>query len=377
MLKKGLLFGLTLSLAAAMACGGDSSKTPVSPTPASTATAEAAADGSTLKVTAPQIVLPATGTTIESITPNLVINPATARFVTTVAMVYRFAVESQSGAEVYRSGAVTDAGTGLIAQRVPDSTLTWSTTYRWRARAESGTTVGPWMSYATFVTPPEPAPPTLNSPANGARANSVAPNLVVNNGALPAGSSTTGVEHRFVVETPGGTVVTTGTAPNGATTTTFAVPADALQPETSYRWRARAERGSAFIGPWSPYWTFTTPSPQTWPTTPDGVVAFVAGKYPEYMGATNTLHERESNMEFIRDRMIEAGICGGLDLAWNLKRGVGPRSTDALLFRDGSRDRVIDIAAGFDEYRVPMRLHWIEVEGPPGYDQFLPRPSCK
>ena len=30
-------------------------------------------------------------------------------------------------------------------------------------------------------------------------------------------------------------------------------------------------------------------------------------------------------MEFLRNRMIEAGICGGLDLGWNLKRG-GPDS---------------------------------------------------
>jgi hypothetical protein len=292
-------------------------------------------------------------------------------------MVYRFAVETQAGTEVYRSGTVTDGGTGLIAQRVPDSTLAWSAVYRWRARAESGTTVGPWMPYATFTTPPEPPPPTLNSPANGSRASSVAPNLVVNNGGIPAGSSTTGLEHRFVVETPAGALVTTGTAASGGTTTTFAVPANALQAETAYRWRARTERGSAFIGPWSPYWNFTTPSPITWPTTPAAVVAYVAERYPQYMGATNTLHERESNMEFIRDRMIEAGICGGLDLAWNLKRGIGPRSTDALLHRDGSRDRVIDIAAGFDEYRIAMRLHWIEVEGPPGYDRYLPRPTCK
>ena len=82
-------------------------------------------------------------------------------------------------------------------------------------------------------------------------------------------------------------------------------------------------------------------------------------------------------MAYIRDRMIEAGICGGFDLAWNLKRGVGPRSTDALLWRDGGRDKVIDIAAGFDDYGSALRLHWIEVEGPPGYDRYLPRPACK
>ena len=376
MLKKGLLFGLTLSLAAAMACGGDS-KTPVSPTPSTAAAADAAADGSTLKVTAPQIVLPATGTTIDSITPNLVINPSSARFGTIGAMVYRFAVETQSGTEVYRSGAITDGGTGLIAQRVPDSTLAWATNYRWRARAESSSSAGPRMTNATLHTPPEPDPPTLNSPANGSRTNSVAPKLIVNNGGLPAGGSTTGLEHRFVVETPTGTVVTTSSVATGATTTTFQVPTDALQPETNYRWRARAERGTAFVGPWSPYWTFTTPASFVWPSTPGDIVAFVTEKYPQYMNATSTLHEREENMKFIRDRMIEAGICGGLDLAWNLKRGVGPHSTDALLHRDGSRDRVIDIAAGFDEYKIAMRLHWIEVAGPPGYDRYLPRPTCK
>jgi hypothetical protein len=103
----------------------------------------------------------------------------------------------------------------------------------------------------------------------------------------------------------------------------------------------------------------------------------VAAKYPQYLKATSSLHEREVNMAYIRDRMIEAGICGGFDLAWNLKRGVGPRSTDALLWRDGGRDRVIDIAAGFDDYGSALRLHWIEVEGPPGYDRYLPRPTCQ
>ena len=119
------------------------------------------------------------------------------------------------------------------------------------------------------------------------------------------------------------------------------------------------------------------PTGGPWPTTTGALVNYVAAKYPQYLKATSTLHDREVNMAYIRDRMIEAGICGGFDLAWNLKRGVGPRSTDALLWRDGGRDRVIDIAAGFDDYGSALRLHWIEVEGPPGYDRYLPRPTCK
>ena len=155
------------------------------------------------------------------------------------------------------------------------------------------------------------------------------------------------------------------------------MPENLLRPDTTYRWRARAEQGSA-VGPWSGYWTLKTPALKPvpapapapapapvpaptpapvpsptggpWPTTPTGIVDYVAAKYPQYLKATGTLHDREVNMAYIRDRMIEAGICGGFDLAWNLKRGVGPRSTDALLWRDGGRDRVIDIAAGFDDY---------------------------
>jgi len=178
------------------------------------------------------------------------------------------------------------------------------------------------------------------------------------------------------------------------------VPENLLQPGTTYRWRARAELGSA-VGPWSGYWTLKTPVPipaptpapaptptpapsptpvpsgGSWPKTPTALVDYVAAKYPQYLKATGTLHDREVNMAYIRDRMIEAGICGGLDLAWNLKRGVGPRSTDALLWRDGGRDRVIDIAAGFDDYGTALRLHWIEVDGPAGYDRYLPRPTCQ
>ena len=40
-------------------------------------------------------------------------------------------------------------------------------------------------------------------------------------------------------------------------------------------------------------------------------------------------------MEFLRDRIIEAGLCGGLDLGWNLKRGGPEISIDFLAERSG------------------------------------------
>ena len=233
------------------------------------------------------------------------------------------------------------------------------------------------------------AAPALHAPADGARVDSRTPSLTTNDAAATHGG-TVMLAYRFRVEDPAGALITEAVEPagagaGGANRTMHVVSSDAaLKPDTVYKWRVRAEQAAGF-GPWSVYHSFTTPAlpvtpprpKKVWPTTTAGLVDFVAAEYPDYLDATSSLHQREVNMAYLRDRMIEAGICGGFDLAWNLKRGVGPRSTDALLHRDGGRDRVIDIAAGFDDYRSPLRLHWIEVTGPPGYDRYLPRPSCQ
>jgi hypothetical protein len=250
--------------------------------------------------------------------------------------------------------------------------------------------------------------PAPYSPANAGVTSSLTPNLVVSNAALThvdGKTSASALSYRFVVETAAGAAIVNMLAPTSEGPyaalgiSGSRVPEKLLQSNTTYRWRARAELGSA-VGPWSGYWTFKTPAPApvpapaptpapapaptpapsptpNWPKTPEALVDFATSKYPQYLKATSTLQEREENMVYIRDRMIEAGICGGLDLAWNLKRGVGPRSTDALLWRYGGSDRVIDIAAAYDDYRTALRLHWIEVGGPPGYDRYLPRPTCK
>jgi hypothetical protein len=104
--------------------------------------------------------------------------------------------------------------------------------------------------------------------------------------------------------------------------------------------------------------------------TPDDVIAAVTARYPERLAAGVGHDERVANMEFLRDRIIEVGRCGGLRLAWNLKRGTGPRSIDAIGWQHGDNDTldVVDIAQAYDDTHSPLRLHWMVVSGPAGWD---------
>jgi len=157
MTRKFPLFGIAAVAAVAMACG-DQASTPTAPTPAvSSDTAAAAADGSTLKATAPAPQQPANGTTADSVAPNLVIANATLKYLGDVALAgsirFKINVETPAGVQVHAAWATPQAGTDLSAHRVPAGVLQPDTTYRWRTRAELGSSVGPWSSYWTFTTP--------------------------------------------------------------------------------------------------------------------------------------------------------------------------------------------------------------------------------
>lgn len=118
-------------------------------------------------------------------------------------------------------------------------------------------------------------------------------------------------------------------------------------------------------------------APKTpYPSNGPELVAFVASRFPDRLRAGVSHDERVANMEYLRDQVIAAGICGGMDLARNLKRGKGPHSIDALAWRreDGWVD-VVDIAAAYDDTGRPLTLHWMVVAGPPGWDP-IPPPEC-
>jgi hypothetical protein len=64
-------------------------------------------------------------------------------------------------------------------------------------------------------------------------------------------------------------------------------------------------------------------------------------------------------MAFLRDRMIEAGKCGGLDLGWNLKRGGPDISIDFLAQRINGEVIGIDIGFDYDNLEKTLELQWI------------------
>jgi hypothetical protein len=108
----------------------------------------------------------------------------------------------------------------------------------------------------------------------------------------------------------------------------------------------------------------------------DAIVECVASQHPSKLAANVSLDERIANMAFLRDRIIQRGICKGLDLAWNLKRGVGPHSIDALAWRINGRDEVVDLGVGYDDTSRPLQLQWLIVAGPPGYDPYTGPRGC-
>jgi hypothetical protein len=228
--------------------------------------------------------------------------------------------------------------------------------------------------------------PALISPAAGIRTNSLTPEFVVGSAAARHLASSPAFEYRVEIQTATGQFVASSdkltAGSNGQVRWTLPV---ALQLDSPYRWRARAELGDR-PGPWSEFSSFLSldyrglnprPANGAWPSSGPDVVAYIADAWPEYLVRTATLAERIEHMEFLRDRIIEAGICGGLDLARNLKRGIGPHSHDAIAWRKPNGFvEVVDIASAFDDKNVFLSLHWSIVSGPSGYDRYRDHPGC-
>lgn len=253
--------------------------------------------------------------------------------------------------------------------------------------AESGSRVSPSVTPAGQDAAPDGSTlkattPGLISPTGGVRTETTDPVFVLSNSTGRYVQAT--FDYRVEVYRGNGQfVMNSPRLAAGTGQTSWEIPID-LDLDSPYRWRARAELGTNH-GPWSEFADFLTidyrglvprPPGGNWPGDPDSVLAYIASVFPEYLVPTSSLGERIENMEFLRDRIIEAGVCGGIDLALNLKRGVGPHSHDAIAWRKPNGFvEVVDIASGFDDYRGGLNLHWIIVEGPSGYDP-LPHPGC-
>jgi len=213
------------------------------------------------------------------------------------------------------------------------------------------------------------------SPRSAVRTSNLTPQLVLENG---SGTFDPAVPLSFIFEVTDGSqvVAKSDPIPAGSPRTVWTVPANVLKLNRTYVWRAYSVF-SDVIGSESDNVTFRTPLPP--PVDGPVVCASDAGAeivkcvgraYPKYLVETDagdgSLERRKHNMEFIRDRIIETGICKGLDLARNFKRGTPVISHDFLVWRIGGRNHGVDIATGYDDVKQPLRLKW-QVFGAPDY----------
>jgi hypothetical protein len=230
------------------------------------------------------------------------------------------------------------------------------------------------------------------SPRSAIRVANLTPQLVIENGTSTFTPSD-GLSYVFeVFEVDGsGVVAKSDPIPAGSPQTTWDVPADALKTNKTYAWHAYAIYSNV-PGSTSDVVSFRTPLPPASPHAEDGagpvpchsggsaIVGCVGNAYPERLVRTasgpDSLGRRHRNMEFLRDRIIETGICKGMDLGRNFKRGTPVISHDFIVWRT-DRARGVDIASGYDDVNTTLKLTW-QVFGPdrsygfPYYSKYPP-----
>lgn len=263
--------GAALALAWVGACTSDN-PTPLSPDSTSLTNASAAADGSTLKVTAPSTLSPASGAEVDTAEPVFTVGNSVARFGVPIAVDYRFEVHTEAGTLIRNSPKVA-AGSGSTTWEFPAALEMGN--YKWRARAEMGAHYGPWSDLVPFTIT---APPSI----------------------LPPG----------------------------------------------------------------PY-----------PTDPLQIAQFVQNAYPEYGRPGVSVNKRKEDMAFLRDRMIEIGLCVGHEWGRNLKRGGPDHSFDFLAWRTGGEALGVDIAGSYDDTNRQLRLGF-HIHGPGAHFDPLPNPEA-
>ena len=343
-----------------------------------------------VEITAPRLLEPGQGFKVkESQQPlKLVIENSTTTGVRPISYSYEVASDSEFQTKVYARSGIPQGEGGRTSVTV--DRLDLGRAYYWRVRAEDGANSSTY-STASFEVLPKPLlnPPPQLSPINGATTANRRPELIV--GPSERNSAIGALTYGFQISTNAAfTAIVSAGASNESGGNTGFTPAADLAAGTAHYWRVSASDGettAAFSG----VQTFKTPAAAVPPPAPgpgpgnpgscasnngDFIVKCVMAKYPGYLAAGVSLDQRVANMEFLRNRVIESGICGGLDLAWNLKRGVGPHSIDALAWRHDGIVDVVDIGVAYDDTSRPITLWWGIVAGPPGYDSY-PRPSCQ
>ncbi|MBK5298447.1 MAG: hypothetical protein JJE40_14945 [Vicinamibacteria bacterium] len=301
--------------------------------------------------------------------------------------------------KVFTKVGVEPGPNGRTQLQLP-SKLTSDRTYFWRAKGQDGANSGPWSPVVRFsiYTPAELQAPTPRSPVGGETVDDLDPSFRFKNagrsGAVGRISYVVDIAHNDSFTS--GVATYTGGEQGSASGETTVAAVSPLPANTTLYWRVRAWDG-ALNGPWSTTQYFKTPAAP--PTAPGGggggggggtggnpgncassdgeyIVDCISTKYATYRRPVGNLDQRKSNMQFLRNRIIEAGICGGLNLGWNLKRGGPEISIDFIAEARGGKTYGYDVARDYDNFRKELQLYWGE-DGPgSSFKAYSPRPSC-
>jgi hypothetical protein len=352
-----------------------------------------------VEITAPTPVEPWTGKPVKDAEQPLVVvlNSAQSNSPRPFTMAFEIAADTQFSNVVYAQSGIKPAEDGGHVRLTLPSRLPAGRTYYWHMRADDGANTSGWSPATHFqiLQPIIIGVPTPGFPVENERVATMTPQFRVVNGTSSGPHGALAYNFQISDTQTFGSLFTNAWVdqdPSGQTRYTMPpLPA----PDRMFFWRVRISDGPN-TGEWSRTETFRSPvasgpgpggpgpspipgggGPPSTCATNDGptLVRCIESKYPEYLAAGVSHSQREANMAFLRDRIIESGRCGGMDLAWNRKRGNGPHSIDALAWRTGGRDEVVDIGQAFDDTSQTLRLAWGIVEGPPGYDGY-PAFSC-
>ncbi len=307
-----------------------------------------------------------------------------------LALDVEVASDDRFSTKVFTRSGVTPGPNGRTSLRLPDK-LASDRTYFWRVKAQDGANEGTWSAPVKFTifTPKVLQAPRPRSPINGATTADADPGFRFRNAERsgPLGNITYRVEVSNNSSFSGVIASYTGREQNGAGGETTVNAGSALPGGTLF-WRARASDGS-LNGPWSTTHHFLVPGGSGGGggvgggggggncASRDGnfIVNCIAQKYPSYRRAGVSSSQRRSNMQFLRDRIIEAGLCGGLNLGWNLKRGGPELSIDFIAERRGGQTYGYDIAIDYDNTSKEMQLYW-GADGPGSHFKAFPNPNC-
>jgi hypothetical protein len=381
---------LVLPLAAITfaACEASKSASPTSPSVAGPIAG--------VNISTPAPVSPGTGSAIPAKDQpvTLVVQNAATNGQRPITYRFEVSVDAEFNTKVATREGVEPGGDGKTSYRLPDA-LAADRTYYWRAKAVDGANESAFSEAVSFavVTLGEIQTPVPLSPVGASTTSDNTPEFRVRNAVRtgPVGS----VSYTFEIsENESFTaMVAIVTVPERAAETKFTIN-QALKAAIKFYWRVRAF-DSNVSSAWSQTQSFVTPKVTTappppppgppgppsggWPKTGEEVVGWATSRYPDRLVAGVSLSQRQANMAYVRDRMIEAGMCGGMELAWNLKRGGPEKSIDYLAYRKAGRWIGVDIGSAYDDTSIRLVLQWMENPGdslvtPATYS---PAPSCK